>query len=108
MYFNGDFMLNTTTRPDMTVLSADELLQILSVVIDVLDDSNVNLTTREVLVTTAFMQDLTAAILLEMSENDLTGDFGEFESVMSVCLQFLFSVHPKLSCEPNFIIVLVL
>ncbi|XP_041454425.1 uncharacterized protein LOC121407425 [Lytechinus variegatus] len=86
-YFNSDYMLNTTTRPDLTTLSSDELLQILSVVIDVLDDSSVNITTREVLVTTAFMQDLTATILLEMSENELTADFGEFESVMSYIIE---------------------
>lgn len=75
--------MNVTSRPTFTTI--EEIVRTLSIVIDVLDDPTVAMTTHEVLCTTQLVEDITTMIFLEMTASDFD-DFGVFSTIMSVSM----------------------
>ncbi|XP_071824449.1 uncharacterized protein [Apostichopus japonicus] len=84
VYFTSDYLMNVTSRPTFTTI--EEIVRTLSIVIDVLDDPTVAMTTHEVLCTTQLVEDITTMIFLEMTASDFD-DFGIFSTIMSSIIE---------------------
>ena len=94
IYFNPLYISDPSTRPSIT--SIDDTIRILSIILD-LFDSTLNITAREVLCTTTYVEDLTTHILLSMDSGEFD-DIQEFTGIMMVRFRVSGQIYNAKDC----------